>query len=144
MHDLLLNLIFLQDGFFSEPIDLKGVQHIVLLSQVCNALVIPCIQLALVSVIYPYEILIRLQLAVYRNSGGLQAIMNSKLKKLAERDEEVVLASGIPCTIIRTGSLQSTPGGERGFDFTEVSVRKPSLPQCILIIVQFLFPAFSN
>ncbi|XP_021307625.1 uncharacterized protein LOC8077058 isoform X2 [Sorghum bicolor] len=79
------------DGFFSEPTDLKGVQHIVLLSQ----------------------------LAVYRNSGGLQAIMNSKLKKLAERDEEVVLASGIPCTIIRTGSLQSTPGGERGFDFTE-------------------------
>ncbi|XP_066378779.1 uncharacterized protein At2g37660, chloroplastic-like isoform X4 [Miscanthus floridulus] len=79
------------DGFFSELTDLKGVQHIVLLSQ----------------------------LAVYRNSGGLQAIMNSKLKKLAERDEEVVLASGIPCTIIRTGSLQSTPGGERGFDFTE-------------------------
>ncbi|KAG2551353.1 uncharacterized protein LOC120652089 [Panicum virgatum] len=79
------------DGFFSEPIDLKGVEHIVLLSQ----------------------------LAVYRNSGGLQAIMNSKLKKLAERDEEVVLASGIPSTIIRTGSLQSTPGGERGFDFTE-------------------------
>ncbi|XP_035816214.1 uncharacterized protein, chloroplastic-like isoform X4 [Zea mays] len=79
------------DGFFSEPIDLKGVQHIVLLSQ----------------------------LAVYRNSGGLQAIMNSKLKTLAEKDEEVVLASGIPCTIIRTGSLQSTPGRERGFDFTE-------------------------
>ncbi|KAG0550741.1 hypothetical protein BDA96_01G364200 [Sorghum bicolor] len=82
---------YVEDGFFSEPTDLKGVQHIVLLSQ----------------------------LAVYRNSGGLQAIMNGKLKKLAERDEEVVLASGIPCTIIRTGSLQSTPGGERGFDFTE-------------------------
>ncbi|XP_066378784.1 uncharacterized protein At2g37660, chloroplastic-like isoform X5 [Miscanthus floridulus] len=82
---------YVEDGFFSELTDLKGVQHIVLLSQ----------------------------LAVYRNSGGLQAIMNSKLKKLAERDEEVVLASGIPCTIIRTGSLQSTPGGERGFDFTE-------------------------
>ncbi|PAN49210.1 hypothetical protein GQ55_9G446000 [Panicum hallii var. hallii] len=79
------------DGFLSEPIDLKGVEHIVLLSQ----------------------------LAVYRSSGGLQAIMNSKLKKLAERDEEMVLASGIPSTIIRTGSLQSTPGGERGFDFTE-------------------------
>ncbi|KAL6593691.1 hypothetical protein ACP70R_048592 [Stipagrostis hirtigluma subsp. patula] len=74
------------DGFFSDLIDLKGVHHIVLLSQ---------------------------------NSGGLQAIMNSKLKKLAERDEEVVLTSGIPSTIIRTGSLQSTPGGERGFDFTE-------------------------
>ncbi|XP_035816212.1 uncharacterized protein, chloroplastic-like isoform X2 [Zea mays] len=82
---------YVEDGFFSEPIDLKGVQHIVLLSQ----------------------------LAVYRNSGGLQAIMNSKLKTLAEKDEEVVLASGIPCTIIRTGSLQSTPGRERGFDFTE-------------------------
>ncbi|KAL6878200.1 hypothetical protein ACP4OV_012370 [Aristida adscensionis] len=79
------------DGFFSDLIDLKGVQHIVLLSQ----------------------------LVVYRNSSGLQAIMNSKLRKLAERDEEVVLVSGIPCTIIRTGSLQSTPGGERGFDFTE-------------------------
>lgn len=54
--------------------------------------------------------------------------MNNKLKKLAERDEEVVLASGIPSTVIRTGSLQSTPGGERGFDFTKVSVQKPSLP----------------
>jgi hypothetical protein len=32
--------MFLQDGFFSEPIDLKGVEHIVLLSQVCNTLVI--------------------------------------------------------------------------------------------------------
>ncbi|TKV95600.1 hypothetical protein SEVIR_9G373600v4 [Setaria viridis] len=82
---------YVEDGFFSAPIDLKGVEHIVLLSQ----------------------------LPVYRNSGGLQAIMNSKLKKLAERDEEVVLSSGIPSTIIRTGSLQSTPGGERGFDFTK-------------------------
>jgi hypothetical protein len=67
--------------------------------------------------------LIRVQLVVYRNSGGIQAILNSKLKKLAERDEEVVLASGIPSMIIRTGSLQSTPGGERGFDFTEVSAK---------------------
>ncbi|KAF0922305.1 hypothetical protein E2562_031798 [Oryza meyeriana var. granulata] len=79
------------DGFFSDLMDLKGVQHIVLLSQ----------------------------LSVYRGSGGLQAIMNSKLRKLAEKDEEVVLASGIPSTIIRTGSMQSTPGAERGFDFTE-------------------------
>uniref|UniRef100_A0A0E0KEY6 NAD(P)-binding domain-containing protein n=1 Tax=Oryza punctata TaxID=4537 RepID=A0A0E0KEY6_ORYPU len=83
------------DGFFSD-LDLKGVQHIVLLSQ----------------------------LSVYRGSGGLQAIMNSKLRKLAERDEEVVLASGIPSTIIRTGSMQSTPGGERGFDFTEGAAAK--------------------
>nr|AAR06314.1 expressed protein [Oryza sativa Japonica Group]ABF96560.1 expressed protein [Oryza sativa Japonica Group] len=83
------------DGFFSD-LDLKGVQHIVLLSQ----------------------------LSVYRGSGGLQAIMNSKLRKLAERDEEVVLASGIPSTIIRTGSMQSTPGGDRGFDFTEGAAAK--------------------
>ncbi|XP_062211512.1 uncharacterized protein LOC133912675 isoform X2 [Phragmites australis] len=82
---------YVEDGFFSDSIDLKGVQHIVLVSQ----------------------------LVAYRNSGGLQAIMNSKLRKLAERDEEVVLASGIPSTIIRIGSLQSTPGGERDFDFTE-------------------------
>uniref|UniRef100_N1R4M3 NAD(P)-binding domain-containing protein n=1 Tax=Aegilops tauschii TaxID=37682 RepID=N1R4M3_AEGTA len=79
------------DGFFSDQIDLKGVEHIVLLSQ----------------------------LSVYRNSGGLQAIMNSKLRKLAERDENVVLASGIPSTIIRSASLETTPGGEKGFNFTE-------------------------
>ncbi|CAM0873331.1 unnamed protein product [Alopecurus aequalis] len=82
---------YVEDGFFSDYIDLKGVQHIVLLSQ----------------------------LSVYRNSSGLQAIMNSKLRKLAEQDEEVVLASGIPSTIIRSASLQTTPGGERGFSFTE-------------------------
>ncbi|XP_066165135.1 uncharacterized protein [Oryza sativa Japonica Group] len=86
---------YVEDGFFSD-LDLKGVQHIVLLSQ----------------------------LSVYRGSGGLQAIMNSKLRKLAERDEEVVLASGIPSTIIRTGSMQSTPGGDRGFDFTEGAAAK--------------------
>uniref|UniRef100_A0A0E0NWF6 NAD(P)-binding domain-containing protein n=1 Tax=Oryza rufipogon TaxID=4529 RepID=A0A0E0NWF6_ORYRU len=98
------------DGFFSD-LDLKGVQHIVLLSQLrFNH--------------QPYEILIRMQLSVYRGSGGLQAIMNSKLRKLAERDEEVVLASGIPSTIIRTGSMQSTPGGDRGFDFTEGAAAK--------------------
>ncbi|XP_006651494.1 uncharacterized protein LOC102714635 [Oryza brachyantha] len=84
------------DGFFSDLMDFKGVQHIVLLSQ----------------------------LSVYRGSGGLQAIMNSNLRKLAERDEEVVLASNIPSTIIRTGSMQSTPGGERGFDFTEGAAAK--------------------
>lgn len=79
--------------------------------------------------------MIRVQLSVYSNSGGLQAIMNRKLRKLAERDEEVVLASGIPSTIIRTGSMQSTPGGERGFDFTEVSARKATL---VLMNVPYL------
>lgn len=104
--------------------DLNGVKHIVLLSQVGNALVTLYYPVQLSFSHYPYEILISIQLSVYRNSGGLQAIMNSKLRKLAERDEEVVFASGIPSTIIRTGSMQSTPGGERGFDFTQVSARK--------------------
>ncbi|KAL5677284.1 hypothetical protein ACJX0J_013415, partial [Zea mays] len=82
------------NGFFSELIDFKGV------GLQCS-----------------YNFL-------YRNSGGLHAIMNSKLKKLAKKDEEVVVASGIPCTTIRTGSLQSAPGGERGFNFTEGRKRK--------------------
>ena len=73
-----------------------------------------------------------MQLSVYRNSSGLQAIMNSKLRKLAERDEEVVLASGIPSTIIRSASLQTTPGGERGFSFTEVPAQKATLPPIML------------
>ena len=33
--------------------------------------------------------------------------MNSKLRKLAEKDEEMVIASGIPYTIIRAGLLQN-------------------------------------
>ncbi|XP_072972053.1 uncharacterized protein At5g02240 [Typha angustifolia] len=79
------------DGFISEVGLMKGVQHIILLSQ----------------------------LAVYRGSSGLQAILYSNVRKLAERDEEVVTTSGIPYTIIRTGSLQSTPGGSQGFSFKE-------------------------
>lgn len=62
----------------------------------------------------------RVQLAVYRGSTGLQAMINGNLKKIAERDEELVISSGIPYTIIRTGSLQSTPGGQQGFSFEEV------------------------
>ncbi|ONK74988.1 uncharacterized protein A4U43_C03F12150 [Asparagus officinalis] len=81
------------DGFFSDIGRTKGVQHIVLLSQ----------------------------LAVYRGSSGLQAIMNSKAKNLAERDEENVIGSGIPYTIIRAGLLQNTPGGKQGFCFEEVT-----------------------
>jgi hypothetical protein len=72
----------LQDGLFSEPIDLKGVKHIVLLSQVCNTVVISQDPADSSISLCPYEILIRVQLSVYRNSGGLQAIMNSKLKRL--------------------------------------------------------------
>ncbi|RWW13736.1 hypothetical protein GW17_00022533 [Ensete ventricosum] len=90
----------LMDGFFSDKERTKGAQHIVLLSQVL--------------------ILTRLQLAFYRGSSGIQAVMNSKARKLAERDEETVIASGIPYTIIRAGLLQDSPGGKQGFSFSEV------------------------
>ncbi|KAJ6805497.1 uncharacterized protein M6B38_180780 [Iris pallida] len=87
------------DGFFADMGSMKGVQHIVVLSQ----------------------------LAVYRGSSGLQAIMNGKAKKLAERDEEIVVASGIPYTIIRAGLLQNTPGGKQGFNFEEGSAARGRL-----------------
>lgn len=45
--------------------------------------------------------------------------MNSKARKLAERDEATIIASGIPYTIIRAGLLQNSPGGEQGFSFRE-------------------------
>lgn len=53
--------------------------------------------------------------------------MNSKAKKLAEQDEETVITSGIPCTIIRAGLLQSTPGGQQGFTFEEGSAGRGKL-----------------
>ncbi|XP_068659916.1 uncharacterized protein At2g37660, chloroplastic isoform X1 [Aristolochia californica] len=87
------------EGFFSEIGSMRGVQHIVLLSQ----------------------------LAVYRGSGGIQALMNSKVFKLAEKDEAAVLASGIPYTIIRAGLLQNTPGGQQGFSFKEGVATKGNL-----------------
>lgn len=43
--------------------------------------------------------------------------MKSNAKKLAEQDESVLITSGIPYTIIRTGLLQDTPGGKQGFTF---------------------------
>jgi len=53
--------------------------------------------------------------------------MNSKARKLAEQDESFVMASGIPHTIIRAGSLQNTPGGKQGFSFKEGSAAQGSL-----------------
>ncbi|XP_068659918.1 uncharacterized protein [Aristolochia californica] len=67
------------------------------------------------------------ELAVYRGSGGIQALMNSKVFKLAEKDEAAVLASGIPYTIIRAGLLQNTPGGQQGFSFKEGVATKGNL-----------------
>lgn len=46
--------------------------------------------------------------------------MNGNARKLAAQDESVITSSGIPYTIIRTGSLTNTPGGKQGFSFEEV------------------------
>ena len=64
--------------------------------------------------------LIRLQLSVYKGAGGIQALMKSNAIKKAEQEESILVASGIPYTIIRSGLLQNTPGGKQGFSFEEV------------------------
>nr|XP_017231911.1 PREDICTED: uncharacterized protein LOC108206200 isoform X2 [Daucus carota subsp. sativus] len=80
------------EGFLSNVESLKGVQHVILLSQ----------------------------LSAYEGSSGIQAVMNSNSKKMAAQDEAVITNAGIPYTIIRTGSLTNTPGGKLGFSFKEV------------------------
>ncbi|KAK1288325.1 hypothetical protein QJS10_CPB19g01860 [Acorus calamus] len=87
------------EGFLSDIGNMKGICHIVLLSQ----------------------------LAAYRGSRGLQALVNSKARNLAERDEAVVIASGIPYTIIQAGLLKDTPGGKQGFSFEEGAAAERSL-----------------
>ncbi|KAF6157112.1 hypothetical protein GIB67_041573 [Kingdonia uniflora] len=87
------------EGFLSDTQSLIGVQHIVLLSQ----------------------------LAAYRGSSGIQAFMTSKSRKLAEQDESMVIASGIPYTIVRSGFLQDTPGGRQGFNFKKGSAAQGRL-----------------
>ncbi|XP_042380314.1 uncharacterized protein LOC121972738 [Zingiber officinale] len=85
--------------FFSDVARTKGVNHIVLLSQ----------------------------LAYYKGSGGFQAIMNSKARELADRDEKVVITAGVPYTIIRTGLLQSVPSGDHAFSFSKGDAAKGNL-----------------
>jgi hypothetical protein len=46
--------------------------------------------------------------------------MKNNARKLAEKDESTLVASGIPYTIIRVGMLQDTPGGTQGFSFEKV------------------------
>ncbi|KAK8933538.1 hypothetical protein KSP39_PZI015469 [Platanthera zijinensis] len=79
------------DGFFNDVGRMQGVQHVIVLSQ----------------------------LDVYRSAGTFQAIINNKLRKFAERDETVVITSGIPYTIVKAGLLQDMPGGTQGFCFDE-------------------------
>ncbi|KAK8581102.1 hypothetical protein V6N13_144143 [Hibiscus sabdariffa] len=87
------------EGFLSRVESFKGVEHVVLLSQ----------------------------LSVYGASSGIQAIMINNQRKLAEKDESVLIASGIPYTIIRAGKLQNTPGGTQGFNFEEGCAASGSL-----------------
>ncbi|MED6106623.1 hypothetical protein PIB30_006251 [Stylosanthes scabra] len=79
------------EGFLSNVGSLQGVQHIILLSQ----------------------------LSVYSGKSGIQSMMKSNAKKLAEQDESVLKSSGIPYTIIRTGAFQDTAGGNNGFTFDQ-------------------------
>uniref|UniRef100_A0A1J3H924 Uncharacterized protein ycf39 n=1 Tax=Noccaea caerulescens TaxID=107243 RepID=A0A1J3H924_NOCCA len=87
------------EGFLSNVKSLRGVKHAVLLSQ----------------------------LSVYESSGGIQAMMNNKAKKLAEGDEKAVISSNVPYTIIRTGKLEDSPGGSQGFNFSVGAAAKGSI-----------------
>ncbi|KAK7255691.1 hypothetical protein RIF29_29110 [Crotalaria pallida] len=87
------------EGFISSVGSLQGVQHVIFLSQ----------------------------LSVYSGNSGIQSLMKSNAKKLAEQDESVLKTSGIPYTVIRTGALQDTPGGKEGFNFDEGCAASGSL-----------------
>ncbi|XP_050379812.1 uncharacterized protein LOC126797187 [Argentina anserina] len=87
------------EGFLSTVGSLKGVNHVILLSQ----------------------------LSVYKGASGIQALMKSNARKLAEEDESILMSSGIPYTIIRAGSLQSSPGGTQGFSFEKGTAAKGTL-----------------
>ncbi|XP_019230345.1 PREDICTED: uncharacterized protein LOC109211275 isoform X3 [Nicotiana attenuata] len=82
---------YVEEGFISNIESWKGLQHVILLSQ----------------------------LSVYRGSSGVQAIVTANARKLAEQDESLVMASGVPYTIIRAGLLVNAPGGNQGFNFKE-------------------------
>lgn len=59
-------------------------------------------------------------MSVYRDSTGVQAIMKSNARKIAEQDENILKTSGVSYTIIRTGALKNAPGGQQGFSFMKV------------------------
>ncbi|CAL0308696.1 unnamed protein product [Lupinus luteus] len=88
------------EGFLSSFVgSLQGIQHVIFLSQ----------------------------LSVYNDRSGIQSLLKSNAKKLAEQDESALKASGIPYTIIRTGVLKDTPGGKQGFTFDEGCAASGSL-----------------
>lgn len=66
------------------------------------------------------DLIIRLQLSVYKGAKGIQALLKSNARKLAEQDESILVASGIPYTMTRAGLLQNSSGGTQGFSFEKV------------------------
>lgn len=61
-----------------------------------------------------------MQLAAYRNEGGLAALFKGGARRQAELDEAAVASTGIPYTIVRPGALRDEPGGQQGFQFAQV------------------------
>ncbi|ONI15408.1 hypothetical protein PRUPE_3G042700 [Prunus persica] len=90
---------YVEEGFLSTVGSLKGVKHVILLSQ----------------------------LSVYKGANGIQALLKSNARKLAEQDESILVASGIPYTVIRAGLLQNSSGGTQGFSFEQGSSAKGTL-----------------
>ncbi|XP_027168281.1 uncharacterized protein LOC113768213 [Coffea eugenioides] len=91
-------VICANDGFVSNVEGWKGLEHVILLSQ----------------------------LSVYRGNSGIQAMMNSNARRLAEQDESALMASRVPYTIIRAGLLKNTPGRQR-FSFEKGCATQGSL-----------------
>uniref|UniRef100_A0A7N0RH45 NAD(P)-binding domain-containing protein n=1 Tax=Kalanchoe fedtschenkoi TaxID=63787 RepID=A0A7N0RH45_KALFE len=83
------SIICPNEGFLCGAGSLKGVKHVILLSQ----------------------------LSVYSSASGIQSMFTGNAKKLAEQDESALINSGVPYTIVRTGVLKNTPGGTQGFSF---------------------------
>ncbi|KAL9681827.1 hypothetical protein QQ045_013616 [Rhodiola kirilowii] len=87
------------EGFLSNAGYLKGVKHLILLSQ----------------------------LSVYRSASGIQSLLTNNARKMSEQDESMLTNSRIPYTIVRAGLLKNTPGGIEGFIFEEVANGKESV-----------------
>ena len=61
-----------------------------------------------------------MQLAAYRNEGGLAALFKGNARRQAEQDEQAIANTGVPYTIVRPGALRDEPGGQLGFQFAQV------------------------
>lgn len=61
-----------------------------------------------------------MQLAAYRNEGGLAALFQGNGRRQAEQDEVAIASTGVPYTIVRPGALRDEPGGQLGFQFAQV------------------------